>query len=226
MLVLGDKLANSIDTGQVFEAIGYTEPSAVPARILSLVSEFAEDSHELVNPSYSYIFRGIQLVQGSRSFIEGPIVFKSRVVAQLLVRCREIAIFTLTIGDHLEKAVARLAEDGLVMKASVLDAIGSNIAEKVAEVVCEGIKRDIRGKGFCISRRFSPGYCDWDVSEQEIIFDAMSSHSVGVCLTESHLMLPRKSISGIIGIGDWDSHVDEYSPCRTCPSLDCQGRRV
>jgi len=161
-----------------------------------------------------------------RSFIEGSHVFKSRIVAQLLVRCRKVAIFTLTIGPQLEEVVAHLAEEGLVLKASVLDAIGSNAAEKVAQMVTDSISADVRDQKLCISRRFSPGYCDWDVSEQTVIFNAMSGQSVGVSLTESHLMLPRKSISGIIGIGDEQSQIDKYNPCRTCLTLDCQGRRV
>ncbi|GAH91002.1 unnamed protein product, partial [marine sediment metagenome] len=51
------------------------------------------------------------------------------------------------------------------------------------------------------SRRLSPGYCDWKIDQQKMVFRAMKDDSAGVRLTEECLMLPQKSISGIIGIG-------------------------
>jgi hypothetical protein len=43
-------------------------------------------------------------------------------------------------------------------------------------------------------------------------------------LTDSYLMLPRKSVSGIIGIG-CGAGVKDYNPCRTCDKRGCPGRR-
>ncbi len=37
-------------------------------------------------------------------------------------------------------------------------------------------------------------------------------------------MIPRKSISGIIGIGS-NGNVQDYNPCKTCEKHDCLGRR-
>jgi hypothetical protein len=39
------------------------------------------------------------------------------------------------------------------------------------------------------------------------------------------LMLPRKSISGVIGIGLPGHGIEEYNPCITCRKKDCPGRR-
>jgi len=51
----------------------------------------------------------------------------------------------------------------------------------------------------------------------------MKGDYAGVKLTDGCLMIPRKSISGIIGIGPIE--IEKYNPCNTCDKLDCVGRR-
>jgi len=165
------------------------------------------------------------LVQGVRVVIGGSIVFQSEVIAQLLEQCERAAVFLVTIGNHLEEMVRRLAEDGLVLQATVLDAIGSVAAEKLADFVQDRVGEIARAQGLCISQHFSPGYCDWDIGQQKTVLWAVNGDSMGVRLTEACLMIPRKSISGIIGIGSCDGSVENYNPCRTCNKHDCLGRR-
>jgi hypothetical protein len=58
-----------------------------------------------------------------------------------------------------------------------------------------------------------------------MIFKILHDDTAGVGLTDESLMIPRKSVSGIIGIGDMDSGVEEYNPCITCIKKECPGRR-
>jgi len=190
-----------------------------------LIDDYVENVHNLIEPSYSCVVRDINLVQGSCVIIEGSIVFESQVIASLLEQCEKAAVFLVTIGEHLEEMAYRLAEDGLIVQATVLDAIGSVAAEKVADFVQDRVREIANDQGLVISQRFSPGYCDWDIGQQRTVFWAVSGDSVGIRLTEGCLMIPRKSISGVIGIGPRDGNVENYNPCKTCDKHDCQGRR-
>jgi len=190
-----------------------------------LIDDYVENAYYLIEPSYSCVIRDINLVQDSRVVIEGDIVFKSKVIAPLLEQCEKAAVFLVTIGEHLEEMAYRLAEDGLIVQATVLDAIGSVAAEGVADYVQGKIKEIANDQGLVISQRFSPGYCDWDISQQRTVFWAVSGDSMGIHLTDGCLMIPRKSISGVIGIGPRYGNVENYNPCRTCDKHDCQGRR-
>ena len=134
-------------------------------------------------------------------------------------------MFLVTIGNHLEETAYRLAEDGLILQATVLDAIGSVAAERVADFVQDRIGEIANDQGLVISQRFSPGYCDWDLGQQKMVFWAVNGASMGIRLTERCLMIPQKSISGIIGIGPSDGNVEHYNPCNTCDKHDCRGRR-
>ena len=211
---------------QVLSHIGYDDDYAPSSRIRSLVDDYIENYHNLIESSYSYTIKDIESVQESRVNIENAITLESKVIARLLERCEKVAIFALTIGNYLEEMVAHLAENRLVLQATVLDAIGSGVAEQLVVFVEDRIRKLAASRGFVISRRFSPGYCDWDVSQQEMIFKAMQEDTAGVRLTEGYLMLPRKSISGIIGIGSNNSNIDNYNPCKSCLAADCPGRRI
>jgi hypothetical protein len=214
-----------IDRQQVLTNIGYAEDNRPSARVASLVNDYIENYHDLLSPAYDHVVRDILNVTGHRVVIEGNITFESKVVARLLERCEQVAVFSLTIGSYLEDMVAHLAEEGLVLQATVLDAIGSGAAEQLAAFVKETAKDMAAEAGRVVSRRFSPGYCDWDVSQQEAVFAALGDNNAGVRLTESSLMMPRKSVSGIIGIGQPGQGIEEYNPCKTCRKEDCPGRR-
>ena len=223
MLAISDDI--DIDRQQVLHNIGYGTDYKPSARIMSLINEYIENAHNLIAPSYSYVIRGIKSVQGPRVVIDGSVAFQSEVIARLMEQCEKVALFALTIGNHLEELVSHLAEAGVIVQATVLDAIGSGAAEKVADFVQKSIGEVARAQGLCTSQRFSPGYCDWDVSQQKMVFQAMNGDFAGIRLTKECLMLPQKSISGIIGIGPCDGNVENYNPCPTCDKHDCPGRR-
>jgi len=212
-----------IDNQRVLRIIGYDAGYNPPPRIASLVDEYVDNANQLIVPSYSYVIKDIELVYGSGAVIEGWITFGSEVVAQLLERCEKVAVFVLTIGSYLEEMVGQLSDDGRMLQATVLDAVGSVAVERLADFVRDDIGVLAGNRGQYISRRFSPGYCDWDVKQQKMLFEAMDGDSAGVQLTGGCLMLPRKSISGIIGIGS--RRVKDYNPCKTCDKHDCIGRK-
>jgi cobalamin-dependent methionine synthase I len=136
-----------------------------------------------------------------------------------------VAIFLVTIGKYLEETSFQLARDGLILQATVLDAIGSNAVEKVAGFAQARIKEIVKAEGRVTSQRFSPGYCDWNIGQQRMLFYALTGNTMGVRLTGECLMIPQKSISGIIGIGPFNANVENYNPCKTCKKQNCPGRR-
>lgn len=213
-----------IDPEQVLHHMGYDKGGVPSARVESLVKEYADNICHLIEPSYSYVIRDINSVRGSRVFIEGSVIFRSNIIAQLLGQCQKVAVFVLTIGSRLGDVVRQLSKDGLMVQAAVLDAIGSDAAETLAHVVQDIIAKQAEAEGLGISLRFSPGYCDWRVSQQKMVFRAMNGDTAGVRLTDGCVMTPQKSISGIIGIGPADK-VESYNPCLTCKKRDCIGRR-
>jgi len=227
MLVTDDSLVADIeiDKNQVCHYIGYEDDQNLSARISSLIDDYAEHAHSLINPLFSYVIKDVEWARGSIALIEGSIIFKSRVIAKLLEHCPQAAIFLVTIGKYLEETAWQLSRDGLILEATVLDAIGSDAVEKVADFVQDRIKKRAEAQELVTSQRFSPGYCDWNIGQQRMLFYALTGNTLGTRLTGECLMVPQKSISGIIGIGPPNDNVENYNPCKTCKRQDCPGRR-
>ncbi len=216
---------SEIDRENVCRQMGYGADCNPSPRIASLLDEYVENVHQLIQPSYSYDIRDVELTEGPAVFVEGSVVFRSQVIAGLLEECDKVAMFVVTIGDYLEDMVAWLASHNNIVQSALLDAIGSDAVERVADSVQGKIEELAHGEGLVTSRRFSPGYCDWDIRQQKMLFKAVNGNLAGVHLTDRCLMIPQKSISGIIGLGPSQASVEKYNPCRTCDKLDCCGRR-
>ncbi|MEE8471151.1 MAG: vitamin B12 dependent-methionine synthase activation domain-containing protein [Dehalococcoidia bacterium] len=225
MAVIGSQIDIGIDTKNVCRYLGYSSRSRPSARVLDLIDGYMENARSFIDPSYSYVIRNVKQVRQSYVLVDGPIVFQSVVIARLLRECSKVAVLVATIGSRLEEKVRQLARDGLMLQASVLDAVGSEAVEKVADLVQCAIEERANAEGLVSGRRFCPGYCDWDISQQPMVFRAVKGDSIGVHLTESCLMIPQKSISGIVGIGLSDGNLKDYNPCKACSKTDCLGRR-
>ena len=221
---MSDSLIYSIEKQGVLNRIGYGDTDNISSRIDSLVDDYIDNYHDFIMPSYSCVYKDIGEVSGSRVRIDA-VTFESGVLTRLLGECEHAAVFVLTIGGYLEELVAYLSTKGMVLQATVLDAVGSGAVEKLAGEIETEIRLEAAADGMVVSRRFSPGYCDWDISQQKRFFELLDGNTAGVSLTENMLMMPRKSISGIIGIGLPGRDIEKYNPCLICQKKDCPGRR-
>ena len=225
MLITDDRIGTEIDRQQVCRYLGYGNNYKIPPRISSLIDEYIEHARYFIRPSYSYNIRNIDCIQGSVVFIEKLIMFESQELVHLLEHCHKVAVFIVTIGMHLEEMAQQLSEDGRILRAAVLDAMGSSAVVGLVDLIHSRIEKEAGAQGLVISRHFSPGYRDWDLRQQKALFEAVDSSAVGVQLTDQSLMLPRKSISGIIGIGTSNSDVGNYDPCEACGRHACLGSK-
>ena len=89
-----------------------------------------------------------------------------------------------------------------MVKIYIADSLGSIIAEKTADCMEVALAEYIREKNWKHTNRYSPGYCGWHVSEQQKLFPLFPvAAPCGIRLTDSSLMVPIKSVSGVIGTG-------------------------
>jgi hypothetical protein len=137
-----------------------------------------------------------------------------------------VAVAVCTIGEALEGRVAELWEARELPLASMLDSVGSGAVESLAEYVNDLLCQQGLAAGLKVTNRISPGYADWDVAEQQRLFQLCASTPVGVTLNAASVMTPGKSISLLVGAGV-SARVDHYfSQCARCWMRDCAYRRA
>jgi len=203
-----------IDNYAVCRAMGYKKFS-IPAWVSSLVDSQIARAYELIQPAYIFKFKEIRAVSDSLVCLEETTTLNSKTLSYVLADSIGVLIFLVTIGKRLEDEAFSLSEGGDLLKGYLLDTIGSEAVEGVGCRLDDDVEKIVKGNGYRASLRYSPGYCDWDIKEQKDIFQAIDSSSIGVELTESCLMIPRKSISGIIGISE-NKGRRRPSPCVVC----------
>lgn len=73
------------------------------------------------------------------------------------------------------------------------------------------------------SMRISPGYCDWLLRGQTVVFNALNARSLGIELLPSFAMMPKKSVSSVAIAA---RRVFIQAICAFCGKTDCSWRRI
>ena len=160
----------------------------------------------------------------SSRFEYGDLVFRSgKIICGQLQKSETVAVFACTAGAAFDRWSKELFDKGDYPGGYVVDCLGSEIVESAADWLEDKLAGTLSVYQLSITNRFSPGYCGWNVREQHKLFSLLPANFCGITLTESALMLPMKSVSGVIGIGR-NAQKEDY-PCATCTVKNCYRRK-
>jgi hypothetical protein len=216
-----------LDKKRVCHSLGYSNGHKPKSSIKSLIDEEMEEAYGLIHPSCFYQLMDIKRIRRPKLTLVNGInmTLTSEVLSWALYPCRQAVVFVASIGPALEKRVAQLMKEEQSGKAIILDAIGSEATEKTVCYLQDKVRRVAKIDDAETTLRYSPGYCDWDITQQKLLFGALNSAPIKVSLSDECLMTPRKSISGIIGLGWGEKSRLKLPPCRFCTRQDCKNRR-
>ncbi len=151
-------------------------------------------------------------------------------LARIHPRADHLALFAVTVGDAVSERIGALFQNDDYILGATLDATASEAAELAAAVVQERFEEMLAQRGDLAADtrllRYSPGYCGWNVTGQRALFQHLQPERIGIALNERCLMMPLKSISGVIVAGPAEIHVFEnaYPFCARCRSWSCRAR--
>ncbi len=131
---------------------------------------------------------------------------RPRVAAALLERAElpdlpvfrgaeKAALCVCTIGLELEETASQLMAVGDLLRGLVLDWLGSEAVAGVSRQADAWLAREGLALGLWPGKRFTPGTRGWDISGQQFVFTSVPAATIGVTLSESCMMTPRKSFS-------------------------------
>ncbi len=137
-------------------------------------------------------------------------------IRRLLDGADEVVLMALTLGADLERLLMR-EEVTDMSDAMVLDVCASAAVESAADDFEAKLSQELLAEGKYLTNRFSPGYGDLPLHTQRPLLSHLNaSRAIGVTLTPTNLMVPRKSVTAIMGICD---HIKEQTlgGCGSCP---------
>jgi hypothetical protein len=192
----------SVTSGDIGRLLGYVQ-KPTPAHFEEMILDVLRRLPEMCEIRAGYRILGVAEPNGANDGLSvgGAFFNLQKIVASQLRNSQKVAVFACTIGPGMEAWRRNLEKDREEVMAHFVDTVASAAAEKATDLLHGHIEVKMRGQGLGITNRYSPGYCGWSVAEQQILFSLLPAGFCGVTLTESSLMTPMKSVSGIIGIG-------------------------
>ena len=128
------------------------------------------------------------------------VTFAGNDIPRMLEPCEEVVLFGATLGPDVERLMMRYevvnAADSVIM-----DACASTAIENICNNFESDMRRAVEAEGRYLTDRFSPGYGDLPIAEQPKFFALLDmTRRIGVSLTPTTIMVPRKSVTAIMGI--------------------------
>ena len=159
------------------------------------------------------------------SFVAEGITFKvGKKIARQLRNADGGALFICTAGAGIGERSKELMSAGDLIEGYILDVIGSVTVEAAIDKIQDSFEYDLTKLGNKLTNRYSPGYCGWALSEQKQFFALFPKNHCGIKLSDSCLMDPIKSVSGVIGFG---ANVKKTAyECQMCELETCIYRKI
>ena len=218
----------------------YTDLNLKPSQIERILGDSKDENQEMVRELIDEVlgvaesiceiraeyvfFDDLRFDNETRSMTIGGIDFNiGKIIWGQLKKSDSAVLFLCTAGEKIGDLSRRLIAEKDFLKGYIYDIAGSEIVEAAADAMQEILRIKMSEKELGITNRFSPGYCGWNVSEQHNLFRLIPENFCGISLSESALMIPIKSVSGVIGIGR-NVSFRPYT-CSFCDDKHCIYRR-
>ncbi|MBD3335360.1 MAG: hypothetical protein GF355_07570 [Candidatus Eisenbacteria bacterium] len=216
------RLKIKVDPGELLETLGCRNHIDASARVQHRVLKAIDRVTELAEPEHVHRFYPVR-VENGWARVNSSVKLRSRRLAHVLESCHTVHLFIVTLGasmDHMiAAAMRRRPHLGVILDAAAslaAESAADELQHSVAEALPDGQETTVR---------FSPGYCDWPLREQQKIFDLFPDRPVGVRLSGDYLMTPRKTVSAVFGVGPSARLTALRSPCAACGRAGCPHRR-
>ena len=198
-----DKWDLSLDVDTVLRSQG-ADPAAIRRRSPRLV-ESAEralaEGSLLLQPRVTTRRLLVEDLHHERLKLEGNGKLSGGLLAQHMGGAQEVVIVLCTVGEALERRAADVSKEDAIYGLA-LDGVGSAGVEVLANAACALIEEEATEEDCQVTIPLSPGMVGWPVEQgQPQIFDLLDAGEIDVQLTESMMMLPRKSLTFVLGMG-------------------------
>lgn len=155
-----------------------------------------------------------------------PLVLKDRSIVKHLSGAVAVYVLAVTVGAELETEAGRSFEKGDYTLGVLLDAAGTTAVEQVADQLDDYLKQQAGKDGYTTTWRFSPGYGDWNLRDQQAVLDLAGGAEIGIETTSSLMLKPQKSVTAVIGIMPQDEVKAEKKGCSACGMKNCSSRKI
>ena len=212
-----------LNTDEVLRYMGCPPEKADPAT-RTLAKECGTELLRAVRPRW--VWRAEELVPEDGGLrLDCGLLLPGQDLKHHLKDCRRGVIFCATLGVEADLLIRRAESCRDMAKALALDCA----ATAGVEALCDRIELELQGQfpGCFFPFRYSPGYGDLPLEVQGSLLALLDAQRrVGLTATATHILIPRKSVTAILGVADGPIERHQRS-CLGCPAREsCHYRKA
>lgn len=213
----------NINREEVLRYMGY-KGQLVDDAFNTQLTECIAEMKNLIKPRYIYRYFDIDAYDDRVTLKSSDVNFRGKDILNHLKNCDQIALMAVTLGIDVERKI-RSYEINNITKSIIMDACATTAVEEVCDIVQKNIEDEVALKGLYITNRYSPGYGDLPISSQyDFIRILDTTRTIGLSVTDSNLLIPRKSVTAIIGISKYKRNTAKS--CDNCSNREgCEFRK-
>jgi hypothetical protein len=207
-----------LKTDEVLRREGFRGFPQIRPEIKSLIDELllSVESTHLLEPAIAYEYYTVTGMSPDQVSLEGDKVVRGSLLPSVFPEAREQAIAVCTIGARLEKQVTAYSKGGDTLRGTLLDGIGSATVDMLTQEACRLIAGEATSRGYQASSPVNPGMPGLPITEQWNLLELAGAGEIGVSLTSSGVMVPRKSTSMVISLGPQMRTWTQAEVCARC----------
>ena len=195
-----------IDKREVLRYLQYKNQN-INDDLLKIIEQSIDETKRIISPRFvlrKYSIKKIKMDNEKDQVIleDGNLILKSDDVYKLLTECDECILMAVTLGLEIEKEIRKLTYTNLT-KGIIIDSCATTAIEEVCDIVQDNIARKLLREDKYITYRYSPGYGDLSIENNIYINNILNSQKeIGLTVTNSGIMIPRKSVVALIGVSN------------------------
>jgi hypothetical protein len=211
-------IPSGLKVGEVLRRQGFRGHSKIRPEIKSIILELLAtvENAKLLELAVAYEYYQVTGMSPSQVSLEGDKAIQGTLLHTVFPEAKELAVVVCTIGPKLEKQVTDYSKSGETLRSILLDGIGSAAVDMLVPEACRLIASEVSSRGHQASSPVSPGWPGLPLNEQWNLFELVNAQEIGVSLTSSGIMVPRKSVSMVIGIGPQMATWTQADVCARC----------
>lgn len=188
-------------------------------QLVDIAEQALAEGLPLLQPAALIRLMDVKQLAHQRLEFSGGGLLHGEAVGRHLAGARQAALVLYTSGGHLERHIAQQMKLDPPL-AFALDALGTAANDAIMLQVYRHVSSLARQHGWQISIFLNPGMTGWSVAQgQPQIFALLDGEEIGISVNPHWSMQPRKSTSGVIGIGPGLTPADG-PPCEFCALND------
>ncbi|MFI5398322.1 MAG: hypothetical protein ACHQ9S_22525 [Candidatus Binatia bacterium] len=215
-----------LDQSEVFRMMGYPHAASVSQPVLDLCREQIRRVVDCAAPWGSYREMRIKTITRDRVQLDSGGVLRSRRVASILRRAQHLEVCLVTLGSQVTAEISRLMAENCVVEALAFDAAATVATNALMAQLRERICAEVTERNCGTTHHYGPGYTGWDIQDLPILFSCLETEDLPVRLNQQLMMIPEKSLLGVVGIVPGGRRLRQVAPCRLCDLERCSVRRA